>query len=113
MTWTRLLKRVLDIDIEHCPMCGGSLKIITAIEEPPLIVRILAIWVCPLVPRRARLRAELISFKWPESRNRLRNASRRSRLGYVPSALKSAPHTPDQSKRIRTRVSFFSQHSCD
>ena len=23
MTWARLLKRVFDIDIEHCPNCGG------------------------------------------------------------------------------------------
>jgi hypothetical protein len=42
MSWARLLKRVFDIDIEHCPNCGGALKIIAAIEEPPLIVRILA-----------------------------------------------------------------------
>ena len=32
MSWARLLKRVFDIDIEHCPNCGGSLKIIAAIE---------------------------------------------------------------------------------
>ena len=31
MSWARLLKRVFDIDIEHCPNCGGSLKIIGAI----------------------------------------------------------------------------------
>jgi hypothetical protein len=24
LSWARLLKRVLDIDIEHCPNCGGS-----------------------------------------------------------------------------------------
>ena len=28
-------------DIEHCPNCGGALKIIAAIEDPPVIVRIL------------------------------------------------------------------------
>ncbi len=37
----RLLKRVFDIDVEHCPQCGGDLKIIAAIEEPAVIVRIL------------------------------------------------------------------------
>jgi hypothetical protein len=41
MSWARLLKRVFDIDIEHCPNCGGALKIIAAIEDPPVIVRIL------------------------------------------------------------------------
>ena len=41
MSWARLLKRVFDIDIEHCLNCGGSLKIIAAIEDPPVIVRIL------------------------------------------------------------------------
>ena len=37
----RLLKRVFGIDLEHCPQCGGELKIIAAIEEPAVIVRIL------------------------------------------------------------------------
>ena len=39
MSWVRLLKRVFDIDMEHCPNCGGRLKIIAVIEEPPVIVR--------------------------------------------------------------------------
>ncbi len=37
----RLLRRVFDIDLEHCPQCGGEFKIIAAIEEPAVIVRIL------------------------------------------------------------------------
>ncbi len=42
LSWARLLKRVFDIDLEHCPQCGGALKIIAAIVEPPVIARILA-----------------------------------------------------------------------
>ncbi len=41
MSWSRLRKRVFDIDIEHCPKCGGRLKIIAAIEDPVVIVSIL------------------------------------------------------------------------
>ncbi len=41
MSWARLLKRVFDIDIEHCPHCGGTLKIIAAIEDPHVIAKIL------------------------------------------------------------------------
>ena len=42
MSWARLLKRVFDIDVEHCPNCGGALKIIAAIEDPPVIDKILS-----------------------------------------------------------------------
>jgi len=31
ISWARLLKRVFDIDIEQCPCCGETLKIIAAI----------------------------------------------------------------------------------
>ena len=41
MSWARLLKRVFDIDVEHCPHCGGNLKIIAAIEEPAVMAKIL------------------------------------------------------------------------
>ena len=37
----RLLKRVFEIDLEHCPNCGGELKIIAAILEQPVIEKIL------------------------------------------------------------------------
>jgi len=47
ISWARLLKRVFDIDIEHCPNCGGTLKIIAAIEDPPVIVKIFSHLVLP------------------------------------------------------------------
>ena len=37
----RLLKRVVEIDMAHCPNCGGELKIIAAILEQPVIEKIL------------------------------------------------------------------------
>jgi len=40
-SWARLLKRVFQIDLEHCPNCDGQLKIIAAILEAPVIDRIL------------------------------------------------------------------------
>lgn len=40
--WARLLKRVFDIDIQHCPKCGGGeLKIIAVIPKRPVIQKIL------------------------------------------------------------------------
>jgi len=41
ISWARLLKRVFDIDIEHCPHCGGNMKIIAAILESAAITKIL------------------------------------------------------------------------
>jgi hypothetical protein len=35
------LKRVFAIDIESCPVCGGTLRVIACIEDPPLIAKIL------------------------------------------------------------------------
>ena len=31
LRWAKLLKRVFEIDMEHCPNCGGERKIIAAI----------------------------------------------------------------------------------
>ncbi|MEZ5659463.1 MAG: hypothetical protein R3E83_13330 [Burkholderiaceae bacterium] len=40
--WARLLKRVFDIDMTHCPNCGqGKLKILAAILERAAIEKIL------------------------------------------------------------------------
>ena len=42
MSRMRRLKRVFAIDIESCPDCGGKLRVIASIEDPPLIRHILA-----------------------------------------------------------------------
>jgi len=42
IAWARLLKRVFDIDMQHCPNCGaGELEIIAAILGRPAIQKIL------------------------------------------------------------------------
>jgi hypothetical protein len=41
LSWAKLFKRVFEIDIEHCPNCGGELMIIAAILEQPVIEKIL------------------------------------------------------------------------
>ena len=41
MTWAQRLKRVFGIDIETCHQCGGVVKIITSIEDPIVITKIL------------------------------------------------------------------------
>ena len=58
ISWARLLKRVFDIDMEHCPNCGGGeLKIIAAILERPVIQKILShLGLDPQPPPRGRAR---------------------------------------------------------
>jgi hypothetical protein len=41
MTWAQRLKRVFDIDIKICAFCGGTVKIISCIEEQAVINKIL------------------------------------------------------------------------
>jgi len=41
LSWAKLLKRVFELDMAHCPNCGGELKIIAAILEQPVIEKIL------------------------------------------------------------------------
>ena len=41
LSWAKLLRRVFELDLEHCPNCGGELKIIAAILEQPVIEKIL------------------------------------------------------------------------
>ena len=41
MTWAQRLKRVFNIDIETCQVCGGAVRIIASIEDPMVIKKIL------------------------------------------------------------------------
>ena len=41
MRWMQRLERVFHIDIEHCGVCGGTLRVIACIEIPALIEKIL------------------------------------------------------------------------
>jgi hypothetical protein len=41
MTWAQRLKRVFNIDIETCSVCGGAMKVIACIEDPVVITQIL------------------------------------------------------------------------
>ena len=67
----RLLKRVLDIDIEHCPNCGGASKIIATIEDPPVFVAILSHLGLP-TRAPARIPARRVDlFRQSDSENRL------------------------------------------
>ncbi len=39
--WAKLLARVFAVDVEHCPECGGPVKIVAAIHERSALTRIL------------------------------------------------------------------------
>ena len=66
MSWARLLKRVFDIDVEHYPNCGGALKIIAAIEDPPVVIKILSHLGLPTraPPRSPARRVDLFQTIW-------------------------------------------------
>ena len=42
ITWAQRLKRVFDIDVETCRICGGAAKVIACIEDPVVIQKMLA-----------------------------------------------------------------------
>jgi hypothetical protein len=59
LSWVKLLKRVFEVDMEHCPNCSGDLKIIAVILEASVIKRVLKrmglqVRVPPRAPARGR-----------------------------------------------------------
>ena len=57
-----LYRELLDIDVEHCPNCGSALKIIAAIEDPPVIIKIVSHLGLPsrAPPRTSARRVDLV-----------------------------------------------------
>jgi hypothetical protein len=41
LTWAQRLKRVFNIDITLCPLCGGTMRVIADITHPDIIQKIL------------------------------------------------------------------------
>jgi len=41
LTWAQRLKRVFNIDITLCPLCGGTMRAIADIIDPDIIQKIL------------------------------------------------------------------------
>ena len=57
ISWSRLLRRVFDLDLEKCPNCGCQVKVVSAIEEPGAIRKILThLGLSPHPPPRASAR---------------------------------------------------------
>ena len=42
LSWAQLLKRVFQIDMTTCSYCGGPVTLIAALDDPAVIVKILA-----------------------------------------------------------------------
>jgi hypothetical protein len=67
MSWAQRLKRMFNIDIETYGECGGPVKVITCIEDPVMIEKILthldkkqaSVEALPLPPCRAPSQAGL------------------------------------------------------
>jgi len=60
LSWALLLKRVFEIDMTTCSKCGGALTMIAAIEDPPVIQKILAHLGLPTrAPPRAPAKADV------------------------------------------------------
>jgi hypothetical protein len=61
MRWAMPIKGVFTLDLEHCPNCGGELKIIAAIPDAPVIDKILThLGLQVRAPRRAAARGQTL-----------------------------------------------------
>ena len=94
--WARLLKRVSDIDMQHCPNCGvGELKIIAAILEWPVIEKILThLGLDPQPPPRGRARGGA----------RLRHLSRAGRHNHLAPGCAASSSRGGVARRVSTTL---------
>ena len=93
LSWVKLLKRVFEIDMEHCANCGGELKIIAAIFEQAVIEKILThLGLKEKAPPRA-----------PDRGRALQAASRR-RTGTVPATRRTGLLESAAPEGLRDRV---------
>ena len=72
MTPMQRLKRVFAIDIETCPKCGGTLRVIACIENPDVIATILEHVGARGVAATAKSRAPPIDTEIPAARYQAR-----------------------------------------
>ncbi len=62
MTWAMLIKAVFEVDPLKCPKCGGTMKIISFIEEGDVIRKILKhcnLWKDPPRPPPSKIAASV------------------------------------------------------
>ena len=63
LSWAK--KQVFDLDLEHCPHCGGELRIIAAILEAPVIEKILRhLGLQARAPPRSSARDQALQAAW-------------------------------------------------
>jgi len=65
MSWAKLLKRVFELDLEHCPNCGGELKSIATILEGGALRILTRLGLQARAPPRAPARGQALQAACP------------------------------------------------
>lgn len=68
--WAALLKKIWDLDALRCPKCGGHMKVISVIEYPSVIRRILEHLVTEGAPVAVRLEKCTVSERFCKPKSR-------------------------------------------
>jgi hypothetical protein len=131
LSFAQLLKRVFDIDIAQCPQCGGTLTIIAAIEDPPVIAKILThLGLSARAPPRAPARAfdprshpvqplsrqSPLALASPRRQNTPKLGAMRgpkSPRSWTEERYSRSPASPTSIRNERCHLSRFSRHLVD